>query len=107
MATFLTAVIYVGPAVLLLGLLVVTVCLVLALRHPERSRVLHMALVSAGLGLAGFLVGTMVGIAFFCSTASTGNLCGLGGVFGTGPFAAGLCMSVYAIRRTMVRRVAP
>jgi hypothetical protein len=36
-----------------------------------------------------------------------GNLCGLGGVFGSGPFLAGICLAVYAYRRVLGAGNAP
>lgn len=107
MGSLLNAVIYIGPIVFLLALLAAITCLTLQLFGPGKLLVVRRALVTAGLGIAGFVVGTGVGIAFFCSTQSTGNLCGLGGVFGTGPFAAGLCMASYAIRMLRAHRDAP
>lgn len=98
MGNLLNAVIYIGSIVFLLGLLAAVTCLTLQLFGPGKRQVVRRALVTTGLGIAGFVVGTGVGIAFFCSTESAGNLCGLGGVFGTGPFAAGLCMASYAVR---------
>jgi hypothetical protein len=107
MGSLLNAAIYIGPAVFLLSLLATLICFAMQISGPGRSEVLRQILVAAGLGIAGFVVGTGVGIAFFCSTESTGNLCGLGGVFGTGPFAAGLCMAGYAILALRARRNAP
>jgi hypothetical protein len=107
MGSLLNAVIYIGPVVFLLGLLAAIACFASQLSRPGRPRLLRRALVSAGLGLAGYIVGTGLGIAFFCATASTGNLCGLGGVFGTGPLIGGLCMGGYSIRALKTRRNAP
>ena len=97
MESLLNGVIYIGPLVFLFGLLVAITCFALQLSGPGRSQVLRRALSTAGFGVAGFIVGTGLGMAFFCSTPSAGNLCGLGGVFGAGPIAAGLCMGGYAI----------
>jgi hypothetical protein len=107
MGSLLNAVINIGPVVFLLGLLLAIICFALHLSGPGKPQVFRRAFVTAGLGIAGFVVGTGIGIAFFCSTASTGNLCGLGGVFGTGPFTAGLCMGGYAIFTLGARREAP
>jgi hypothetical protein len=97
MESFLNTAIHVGPSVFLLGLLIATACIALQLFRPGRLRVLRCALVTAALGGAAFIIGTGLGIAAFCSTTRAGNLCGLGGVFGTGPFAAGLCIGCYSI----------
>jgi hypothetical protein len=107
MGNLLNAVIYIGPIVFLLGLLAAIACLALQFFGSGKVHVVRRVVVAAGLGIAGFVGGTGVGIAFFCSTESTGNLCGLGGVFGTGPFAAGLCMASYAIRMLRAHRDAP
>ena len=107
MAALLNAMIYIGPVALLLGFLAALFCFALQIAGPGRSLVLRRVLVAVGLGIAGFVVGTGLGIAAFCSTESTGNLCGLGGVFGTGPLAAGLCMGIYAILTLRARRNAP
>jgi hypothetical protein len=104
MAALLNAAIYVGPVVLLAGLVATIICFVLQLFGAGRSQLLRRALVTAGVGIAGLVVGTGLGIAVFCSTPSTGNLCGLGGVFGTGPFAAGVCMAGYSISTLRMRR---
>jgi hypothetical protein len=104
METLLNGVIYFGPLAFLLGLLVAVACMDLMLSRSSKSQVLRVAIVSAGDGLGGFIVGTMLGIAFFCSAASAGNLCGLGGVFGVGPLAAGLCMGVYPLLKLYARR---
>jgi hypothetical protein len=107
MESLLNTAIYIGPVVFLLGLLVAITCLALQLSAHGGAQILRRALAAAGLGVAGFAVGTGLGIAFFCSSESAGNLCGLGGVLGTGPFAAGLCMGCYAILALRARRSAP
>lgn len=95
MGSLLDPAIHIGPVVFLLGLAAAVTCLALQLFGPDRPRLLRRALVSLGLGIAGLVIGTALGIALFCSAESAGNLCGLGGVFGTGPALAGLGMACH------------
>ncbi|MGH8508882.1 MAG: hypothetical protein ACREVH_09215 [Gammaproteobacteria bacterium] len=63
---------------------------------PDGSRrsIIQFALRGLAVGsVAGFL-GMGTGIAFFCSY-SLGNLCGLGGVFFSGPLAFSLAVIAY------------
>lgn len=95
-----------GPIVLGLGLAVAIGCFafhLLAPRPGPRRPLLRFVLVLAAVGVAAFIAGTVIGIAAFCSTARTGNLCGLGGVFGVGPMLSGSCMGGYAL--FWVRRI--
>ncbi len=101
MGELLTVSITAGPIVLGLGLLAVLVCLAIYLFTPSRKAgkpLLHVAVELLGIGFVSFVAGTALGIAVFCSTASAGNLCGLGGVFGVGPLLCGLCIGGYAWR---------
>jgi len=52
----------------------------------------------AGFALAGLVAGYFVGVGYACSGENAGNLCGLVGVFITGPIGliAGL---VFALKR--------
>jgi hypothetical protein len=97
MGDLLNAAIYVGPVTFLAGLGVAVVSLLVQLTRPDRMATLRRALKTAGIAILGFGAGAMVGIAIFCSSASGGNLCGLGGVFGLGPFTAGLCLGIRAL----------
>jgi hypothetical protein len=85
---------------LLLGLLVATVATYVMYRTDtdRTTRSLFRFLLRGVLVafVAGF-VGTGLGIAFFCSY-SLGNLCGLGGVFLTGPLALIAAVVVYLVR---------
>lgn len=107
MGTLLNAMIYVGPVTFVAGSLVAIACLVLQLLRPDKRQVLRMGFMVAGLGVVGFLAGTTIGMLFFCATASAGNLCGLGGIFGTGPLAAGIGMGASAVRQYRAHDVAP
>jgi hypothetical protein len=97
MGDLLNAAIRIGPLTLLVGSTIALISLLLHLTRADRSRLWFRVLRMATIGVLAFGGGTMAGIALFCSTASGGNLCGLGGIFGTGPFAAGLCLGCYAI----------
>jgi len=54
------------------------------------------------IGLIAFVPGCAIGIGAFCFGPDAGNLCGLGGVFGTGPlgFAVGALAYVVMRRRS-------
>jgi hypothetical protein len=88
-----------GLLALLSGLLSLPVYYFVYRRAPEpkQERSLGIYLVAAlGVGLIGFVTGMALGIFAACFTDDAGNLCGLAGVFGTGPLLAALAMIVYA-----------
>lgn len=98
-ASLLNTMISLGPKVFLAGAFAALAALLFRpAGQATPAGVLRQVAVVAGLGAAGFAVGTALGIAAFCSSADGGNLCGLGGVFGTGPLLAGLCMGIWSIR---------
>lgn len=106
----LNRVIVIGPAVLAMGLLLAAVAIALRLLAPRRrggATLPSFLLRIFGIGLGGFVVGTAIGIAVFCSSAGSGNLCGLGGVFGIGPLFSGLGMGWYALASFGRSRGAP
>ncbi|MGH7669483.1 MAG: hypothetical protein ACRENQ_08295, partial [Gemmatimonadaceae bacterium] len=89
----------VGPIVLGLGVLAAIVCVAVYLIASAPNKgppLLRFVLVLIAVGVAAYVAGTAIGIAVFCSTASSGNLCGLGGVFGVGPFLSGVCIAGYS-----------
>ena len=93
MGNLLTPTITVGPIILGLSVLLALTCIVIRLSASSPIRwtaALRFAACACLTGVAGFIGGTMIGIAAFCSFASSGNLCGLGGIFGTGPLVAGI-----------------
>lgn len=64
---------------------------------PKQARSSGMYVIAAaGAGFMGFVAGMSLGIVLACFTEGAGNLCGLAGIFGTGPIAAGLAMLTYA-----------
>jgi len=100
MGALLNPVISVGPIVLGLGLVLAGACMVVRLfgRGPGiGASLLKFVLRALAVGAATFIVGAVVGIAAFCSSASSGNLCGLGGIFGIGPLLSGVCVGWYAL----------
>lgn len=99
MANLLDSAITIGPSVLGLGLLLAAGCGLVYLLAPGPKAgtvLLRFALLTGAIGIAAFMVGTGIGIAAFCASEASGNLCGLGGVFGTGPALAGLAIGGYA-----------
>jgi hypothetical protein len=65
--------------------------------EPTRHRsVVRYVLVVFGLGVAAYLIGTIVGVAAACSSENAGNLCGLVGVFGAGPLLSAVAILLYA-----------
>jgi len=100
MGALLNQVISVGPIVLGLGLLLAGVCIAIHLLAPgpkAGDALLGFVLRALAAGAATFIAGAAVGVAVFCASASAGNLCGLGGIFGTGPLLSGVCVGWYAL----------
>lgn len=81
---------YLGLAALVAGLISAVVALAMLLSSPGKHRAVSRLLVTAVIAFLAFLIGTWLGIQYFCTPDDAGNLCGLGGVFGTGPLATGL-----------------
>lgn len=97
----------VGLTMFAIGLVGSLVSLALLLSSPGKPRAISRVLIALGLGLGGFLVGTWLGIEYFCSPSNAGNLCGLGGFFGTGPFLSGLGLILGAVLMLKARDSAP
>ncbi|HWQ38149.1 MAG TPA: hypothetical protein VNM24_05960 [Burkholderiales bacterium] len=110
MAAMLNLLIKIGPVVFLMGL-VVSIALVafgFTRRGNDRMRWLGRSVLGlAALGVAALFAGAALGIAVFCSSEKMGNLCGLGGVFGSGPLLAGVSLAIYAYRRVSRASSAP
>ncbi|MGH8531444.1 MAG: hypothetical protein ACREV1_01645 [Gammaproteobacteria bacterium] len=84
-------------AVFILALLIAAVVVYLKFRiTPDGSRrsIVQFALGGLAVGIVAGFLGMGTGIAFFCSY-SLGNLCGLGGVFFSGPLAFSLAVIAY------------
>lgn len=100
MGTLLNPVISVGPVVLGLGLLVAGVCIAIRLLVPGPkvgASVPRFVLRALAVAVTAFIAGAVVGVVAFCSSPSSGNLCGLGGIFGIGPLLSGVCVGLYAL----------
>lgn len=102
MADALNLMIRIGPVALLAGLLVSVAVAAFGFARGDADRLKWLGRYLLGMLLAGVIalfVGAGLGIAVFCSSAKAGNLCGLGGLFGTGPLLAGIALAVHAWRR--------
>lgn len=94
----------VGPALLLLALIMVPVYFLSWRSAPQPKKhlsgwlYLFLCLVSA---LPAFFTGMAAGIWLACSSPDSSNLCGLFGVFGTGPLLAG--MAIWSCAYFLVR----
>lgn len=89
----------IGPMALLAALIAVPVYFLIYRRAPEpKQQVLaaRYVLMTLTVGVAGFIVGAVAGILIACSPEDAGNLCGLAGIFGLGPFLAALAILFYA-----------
>ncbi len=109
MGNLLTPAITIGPFVLGFAVLFAVVCIAVrlcTLAPNSGTSVLRFAVLAGLIGIAGFIGGAVIGIAAFCSFASSGNLCGLGGIFGVGPFVSGICIAWYSYTWLKATRVA-
>lgn len=100
----LNLLIKIGPVVLAMGLIASIALAVFgfARRGDDKARWLgRYILASVMVGIAALFVGAALGIAVFCSSEKMGNLCGLGGVFGSGPLLAGTSLVIHAYRRVL------
>ena len=99
-----------GPVALVAALIAVPVYYVLHRNPPEPRQPLSLArylMACLVAGALGYGAGTMAGIFVACSLPDAGNLCGLVGVFGSGPLFAAVAVFVYAHRRVNRMRKAP
>ena len=102
MADALNLLIKIGPVVLLAGLVVSVAVAAIGFARCADHRLKWLGRYVVGMALTGLItmfVGAGLGIAVFCSSAKMGNLCGLGGLFGSGPLLAGMALGVHAWRR--------
>ncbi len=107
MADVFNLLIKTGPVVLLSGLIVSMALAAFgcARRDNGRARWFGRYVLGAGVtGIAALFAGTALGIAVFCSSEKMGNLCGLGGVFGSGPLLTGIALVIHACRRVLGTR---
>jgi hypothetical protein len=99
-----------GPLVLFLGLVASIVLAVVGFVRRSNNKARWLGSYVLGLavtGAAASFIGTALGIAVFCSSEKMGNLCGLGGVFGSGPLLAGIALAIHAHRRVLAASNAP
>ncbi|MFT3906620.1 MAG: hypothetical protein QM718_09980 [Steroidobacteraceae bacterium] len=97
----------IGLTVLAAGLISSIVSLALLLSSPGKQRALSWLIIALALAFLAFLIGAWLGAQYFCSPADAGDLCGLGGVFGTGPLTAGLGLIAGSWLMLKARRSAP
>lgn len=93
MKLFYSTAVLLGPAVLLLALILMLVFYLNWRSTPQPKKNLSGWLYlfrCLGTGVPAFIVGTAAGIWLACSSPDSGNLCGLVGVFGLGPLLAGV-----------------
>ena len=98
----LNALIKFGPGILFLALVLATVYAALGRIPRDNQGERRLGRYVLGLSVVGtvaFIAGAALGIAVFCSPDNAGNLCGLGGVFGSGPLLAGIAIAIYAHRQ--------
>lgn len=104
MADVLNLLIKIGPVVLLSSLIasIALAAFGFARRGDDKARWLgRYVLGSVMIGIAALFAGTALGIAVFCWSEKMGNLCGLGGVFGSGPLLAGISLVIHACSRVL------
>jgi hypothetical protein len=96
------AVMTIGPWALLISLVAMVFFYIRYRKVPASDRALSVVGyfgVTLALGLLAYVVGAAAGIFAACSSDSSGNLCGLYGVFGTGPLLAGIAIFYFALIR--------
>ena len=87
------AMLSIGPIALVVGLVVAFCSVLLLLPGSNGQQMLARTSAVVVAAAVGYVVGAAGGMFGFCLMCSCGNLCGLGALFGTGPLAAGLCMT--------------
>ncbi|GKS59462.1 hypothetical protein YTPLAS18_29890 [Nitrospira sp.] len=103
----LNILIKIGPGVFFLS---VTLAIVYGVsghipRNEEgKAQVGRYVLGLAMVGAVAFVAGAALGIAWFCGSDGAGNLCGLGGIFGSGPLLAGIAIVISAHRQVTSAR---
>ncbi|KKW67183.1 hypothetical protein AAV94_11715 [Lampropedia cohaerens] len=110
MADLFNLLIKIGPIALSLGVTVSVALAILGFARRSADKAKWLGRYVLGLtmvGLVAMFVGAGSGIAVFCTSEKMGNLCGLGGVFGSGPLLAGIALAIYAYRRVLQTSDAP
>ncbi len=98
MKSALDTAITIGPAALLAAVIAVPFYFGRARAGVPRRRISAVRYLMTTLlaGISAYVVGTVAGIAVACSGSGAANLCGLAGVFGSGPLLAALAIVVAA-----------
>lgn len=107
MTPLLYNLIYIGPIILVVSVIALPIFYLLYSRASEPKAPLSIpkyVLSAVVLGLVAFVIGTMLGIAAACLPADAGNLCGLVGIFGSGPLVAGFALLAFGYLRTQAAR---
>lgn len=95
--------IQIGPLALLVAVITTPLLYWRYARAPEPKAALPLTtfmLTALVIAIAAFIVGTMAGVALACAPDDAGNLCGLAGLFGTGPLLSALAVIAFAYMRT-------
>ncbi len=95
MSSELYSVLSAGPLALVGAVIAVPIYYAAYRRTPrsgERISPARYLLTIVLAGAVGGVVGMMAGIAVACAPADAGNLCGLTGVFGTGPLLSAVAI---------------
>ena len=98
MKIVMTLVILAGPMLALVGCILAVYRIVALARGGHPKSAVRLAAVSLAVGFAGYLAGALLGAWALCSPAGASNLCGLGGVIGTGPLIAGILLIAFSQR---------
>ena len=99
----------IGPMALIFAMLAASALYIRYVHAPQPKKELSLPrylLVGAVVDIVGFVLGTVIGIEAACSPADAGNLCGLVGLFGFGPFFAALAIIAFAYLKTRDARKA-
>jgi hypothetical protein len=95
----LNVIISIGPLVLLAALISVPIYYLVYRHAPEPKKDVSVAryvFISLSVAVLAYVIGAGIGIAVGCSSPGAGNLCGLVGVLGVGPFLAAASVFLYA-----------
>ena len=87
----------IGPLVLLASLVAMIFLYAKVPASDRTSSILGYLGAALIVGVLAYLAGAAIGIYAACSSSSSGNLCGLYGVFGIGPLLSGVAIFVYAL----------
>ena len=110
MNSVLNALMSIGPIALFAALVLASAYYAAYRFAPEPKKIVSVvryAVMVFVVGALAFVVGAAIGISVFCSSDNTGNLCGLGGFFGTGPLLSGVAIFICAHMWAKGARSAP